>query len=136
MNDSGSDTRQDTTSGFEGAEFRKLYVWQESKDLAVQVFRITHDEPFSRDPGFQDQMRRSAVAIPSRIAEGGESGAPKNEISFFYKARQALVELRTQLEIAYELHYMEEHAMTSLSARCQKIGKMLKGLIQARTEAS
>lgn len=136
MSISGSESRTDTTSGFEGTEFRKLYVWQESKDLAVQVFRITHDELFSRDPGFQDQMRRTAVAVPSRIAEADETRVQDKEIFFLYKAKRALVELRTQMEIAYELHYMEEHAMTSLSARCHKIGKMLKSLIQARTEAS
>ena len=136
MSHSESENHTETTSGFEGTEFRKLYVWQESKDLAVQVFRITHDEPFSRDPGFQDQMRRAAVAVPSLIAQADETGAQENEIPVLYKARQALVELRTQMEIAYELHYMEEHAMTSMSARCHKIGKMLKSLIQARIEAS
>jgi four helix bundle protein len=133
-----SETCQETTtsSGFEVSEFRKLYVWEESKDLAVQVFRITHNELFSGDPRFQEQMRKAAVAIPSFIAEGGESGARENEIPFFSKARQALMELRTQMEIAYELHYMDEAAMTSMSARCQKIGKMLNGLIQAGAEAS
>jgi four helix bundle protein len=130
-----SETCQETTtsSGFEVSEFRKLYVWEESKDLAVQVFRITHNELFSGDPRFQEQMRKAAVAITSFIAEGGESGATGDEVPFLSKARQALMELRTQMEIAYELHYMEEPAMTSMSARCQKIGEMLKGLIQAQS---
>jgi four helix bundle protein len=138
MNEMESETCQETTtsSGFEVSEFRKLYVWEESKDLAVEVFRTTQNEPFSGDPRFQDLMRKAAVAITSFIAEGGESRVPEDEVSFLYKARQALMELRTQMEIANELHYLEEPAMTSMSARCQKIGKMLNGLIQSGIEAS
>ena len=54
--------------------FRKLRVWQLSKDLAVNIYKITQKQPFTKDYGLKDQIQRSAVSIPSNIAEGDESG--------------------------------------------------------------
>ncbi|GAG85822.1 unnamed protein product, partial [marine sediment metagenome] len=50
--------------------FEDLKVWQRSVDLAVKVYKITKEEPFNRDFGLKDQVRRSAVSISSNIAEG------------------------------------------------------------------
>lgn len=47
------------------AGFKELKVWQRSKKLAIQIYKITQKESFSRDFGFKDQIRRAAVSIPS-----------------------------------------------------------------------
>ena len=49
--------------------YQHLIVWQKSKDLAVQIYKISNDGKLSKDFGLRDQMRRSAVSVPSNIAE-------------------------------------------------------------------
>ena len=49
--------------------YQNLLVWQKAKDLAVMVYKISNDGKLSRDFGLRDQMRRSAVSVPSNIAE-------------------------------------------------------------------
>jgi four helix bundle protein len=52
--------------------FRELRVWQEGKDLAVRIYRLTSKGMLSKDYGLKDQMQRAAVSIPCNIAEGYE----------------------------------------------------------------
>jgi hypothetical protein len=63
--------------------FRQLNVWQRSKKLAVEIYRLTQTERFSRDFGLRDQIRRAAVSIPSNVAEGDERGTNREAIRFF-----------------------------------------------------
>ncbi len=56
-------------------DFKKLKVWQRSHQLALDVYKSTNDFPNSELYGLINQMRRSAVSIPSNIAEGcGKAG--------------------------------------------------------------
>jgi four helix bundle protein len=48
--------------------FRNLKVWQRAKVLAVHIYKITQMDPFGRDYGLKDQIRRAAVSVPSNIA--------------------------------------------------------------------
>ena len=52
--------------------FQKLRVWQLSKELAVNIYKLTKVREFSKDLGFRDQIQRSAISIPSNISEGDE----------------------------------------------------------------
>lgn len=45
--------------------FRNLQVWAKARDLAVLVYKLTQAGPFAKDYGLRDQMRRSAVSVPS-----------------------------------------------------------------------
>jgi len=113
--------------------FRELIVWQKSKELAVNIYRTTQKGIFNRDFGFRDQIRRAAVSIPSNIAEGDERGSNKDAVRFFYIAKGSLAELQTQIEIAFEIGYLNEKLMQELNDKCQTIGKMLGSLIKARS---
>ncbi len=114
--------------------FRDLKVWQKSKELAVNIYRITQESVFSRDFGFKDQIRRAAVSIPSNIAEGDERGSNKDAVRFFYIAKGSLAELQTQIEIAFEIGYLSDKIMKELYDSSQTIGKMLGSLIKARSQ--
>ncbi|MDA7927761.1 four helix bundle protein [Akkermansiaceae bacterium] len=87
------------TSGFEG-----LAVGQRSKAIAVEVCRASKS---FRDWGFRDQIMRSAVSVPSNIAEGAERNGKKEFIQFLGIAKGSLGELRTQIMIGLELEYFE-----------------------------
>ena len=112
--------------------FRGLKVWQKAKDLAVEIYKVTQNGRFTRDFGFKDQIRRACVSIPSNIAEGDERGSNKDAVRFFYIAKGSLAELQTQLEIAYEIDYLDEDTVNELMDKSQTVGKMLGSLIKVR----
>ena len=113
--------------------FKDLKVWQRSKKLAVLIYRITQKGQFTKDYGFRDQIRRAAVSVPSNIAEGDERGSNKDAIRFFYIAKGSLAEIQTQLEIAFEIEYIDNSTFNDLDEKCIVIGKMLGSLIKARS---
>jgi four helix bundle protein len=113
--------------------FRDLRVWRSAKELAVEIYRETASGSLSRDFGLRDQMRRSAVSIPSNIAEGDERDTNKEAVRFLYIAKGSLAELRTQLEIARDVGALPDKAHAPLETRCREIGRMLGALIKARS---
>jgi four helix bundle protein len=50
--------------------FQDLRIWQESMDLAVEIYRATSGFSRHETYGLTSQMRRAAVSVPSNIAEG------------------------------------------------------------------
>ncbi len=114
--------------------FRSLVVWQKSKDLAVEIYKLTSQGKFSRDLGLVDQMRRAAVSIPSNIAEGDERGTDRDAVRFFYIAKGSLAELSTQLEIASAIGYLTTSEWQVYNAMCTEVGRMLGSLIKARSQ--
>lgn len=116
--------------------FKELVVWQKAKELAVSVYCITEKQPLARDFSLRDQIRRSAVSVPSNLAEGEERNTNKESIQFFYIAKGSLGELRTQLQIASEVGLLEQATYGELEKRCEVLARMIGRLIQARLSTS
>lgn len=112
--------------------FKNLNVWQKGKDLAVKIYKISGQGALKDDFGLRDQIRRSAVSIPSNLAEGDERDTDKDSVRFFYIAKGSLAELRTQLQIAYEIGYIDEDLFNNLDQECSILGQMIGSLIKAR----
>jgi four helix bundle protein len=115
--------------------FRDLFVWQKSKDLAVEIYKITNEKDFAKDFGFKDQIRRSAISISSNIAEGDERDTDKEAVRFFFIAKGSLAELSTQLQIACEIGFLDNKVHDDLENRFVELGKMLGALIKARSKS-
>lgn len=103
-----------------------------SKDLAVEIYRVTEIGKFDKDFGLKDQMRRSSISIPSNIAEGDDLDTDKQSIRHFYIARGSTAELRTQLIISLEIEYIYCEKFKELENICDNICAMLTGLIKHR----
>ena len=88
--------------------FKELKVWQKSKELAVYIYQVTDKEPFSKDYGLRDQIRRAAVSIASNIAEGDERETDREAVRYFYIAKGSSAEVLTQATIAFEIGYIEK----------------------------
>ena len=116
-----------------GRGFKDLLVWQKARDLAVFVYSISNQVKFKKDYGLCDQVRRSSVSVPSSIAEGDERDTDKESIRFFFIAKGSLAELRTQMDIAYQVGYIDESVFLDVEEKAIQIGKMLGALIKART---
>jgi len=96
-------------------------------DFVVMVYKATHSFPKHELFGLCAQIRRSAVSIPSNIAEGSGRNNRTEFIQFLYIANGSLSELETQLEIAFRLSYLED--LRIYIEKIKHIRKMLIGLI-------
>ena len=113
-------------------DISKIEVWKIALKMAASVYQITEKGELSKDFSFRDQIRRSAVSIPSNIAEGLESGFDKQGIRFFHIARGSIAELKTQLQLASMINYINEDEFTLIFDDLERIGKMLYKLILYR----
>lgn len=114
--------------------FKKLRVWQKSKDLAVSIYMLTDSGSFNKDFSLKDQMRRSSVSIPSNIAEGDNLDTDKQSVRHFFIARGSTAELRTQLIISKEIGYISGSKYEEFEIQCDEISAMLTTLIKHRTK--
>jgi len=106
---------------------RDLRVWQESIGLVKDIYTLTGQFPEEEKFGLVTQMRRSAVSIPSNIAEGAARGSQREFAQFLVIARGSLSELETQLIIAKELNYLSD--ISGIENRVQAIFLLLAGLL-------
>jgi four helix bundle protein len=53
-------------------DIEDMEVWQRSRQLVNRIYHVTKSNPFSRDFALCNQIRKTAISIPSNIAEGFE----------------------------------------------------------------
>lgn len=80
--------------------YKELIVWQRGIELVVEVYELTKKFPRSEEYGLASQMKRSAVTIPSNIAEGYYRRNLKEYIQYLYISLGSAAELETQLVIS------------------------------------
>lgn len=105
--------------------FKDLLIWQKSIELVIFVYKITKQFPDEEKYGLINQMRRSAVSIPSNIAEGHMRSTNKDFRQFISIARGSLAELETQSIISYELKYIKDDIYKELMIKIEEITRML-----------
>ena len=105
---------------------KDLEVWQRSVELVTKIYHTTADFPREEMYGLTSQIQRSAVSIPSNIAEGAARNSTKELIQYLYIAMGSLAELETQLVIAKNLDYSLHD---SLFDNIVEIRRMLLSLI-------
>lgn len=106
--------------------FEKLEVWKRSCRLSVELYKQFRD---CRDFGFRDQITRSALSVPSNIAEGYERNSRKEYLRFLKIAKGSSGELRTQLYIGREAGLLPKEAFESLHQEAVEVSRMLQGII-------
>lgn len=113
--------------------FEDLEVWQRSCRLAVEVFEEFRSCDFIN---LKNQIERSALSIPSNIAEGAERGGTKEFSQFLKIAMGSCGEFRTQLYIASKLKVLESKKAKSLIAESREISAMIEGLRKSITKTN
>jgi four helix bundle protein len=109
-------------------DHKDLDVWNKSIDLVLAVYKLTEAFPKTEVYGLVNQLRRSAVSIPSNIAEGAARSSDKEFIQFLYISLGSLSELETQIIISQKLGYMTNES--ELPNHILTIKKMTLGLIK------
>jgi len=113
--------------------YRSLLVWQKGKTLATDIYRLTNCESIKRDFSLVDQMRRSAVSVPSNIAEGDERSSDKDSVRFFNIARGSLARAGHAIGNRPRCRYFKKCQDGALDWKMFRLGKMLGALIRARS---
>lgn len=109
--------------------YKQLAAWQKSVQLVLEVYRITRHVPEDERYGLTSQLRRSAVSIPSNIAEGHGRATRGEYIQFLCQARGPLFELETQLTIAASVGYLSAESEECLTACALEVARILNGLL-------
>ncbi|GAB3376807.1 four helix bundle protein [Spongiibacter taiwanensis] len=86
----------------------RMDVWRDAMALVQQVYELSSRFPDDERFGLTSQMRRSAISVPSNIAEGAVRDPDKEFLRFLFIARGSLAELETQMIIATQLGYVEQ----------------------------
>lgn len=107
---------------------KNLTVWQKSMDLVVLVYKLMEQLPKEERYSLCDQIRRSAVSIPSNIAEGKSRNSIKEYKQFVGIAKGSAAELETQLLICERIGYLDKEELSEVMGLLDEVSKMLAKL--------
>src|SRR5689334_1865607 len=110
--------------------FKELKVWQKGMDLAQKIYCHTKTFPKEELYGLTSQVRRSALSVPSNIAEGHNRHATKEFLYFIKIALGSIAEVETQILFAERLQYLSGDEAEELVRAIHEIGRMLRAMPQ------
>jgi four helix bundle protein len=111
--------------------FKDLQIWQKGILIVKRVYELTREFPQNELYGLVSQMRRSAISIPSNIAEGFKRLHGKEFKQFLHIALGSAAELETQLIISAELGLVRNHVMKELLTEdLDHLSKMISSLLK------
>ena len=109
--------------------YKDLIVWQKAMDLVVAAYELTENFPKEEIYGLTAQIRRSAVSIPSNIAEGRSRGTRKEYLQYLRISYASGAELETQIEIAKRLKKLKDFDYKLVDGLLLEVMKMLNVII-------
>ncbi len=107
--------------------FKDLIVWQKAYQLVLEIYKVTKSFPQEESYGLSQQMRRSAVSIPSNIAEGYGRRGNKEYRQYLSIAYGSLCELETQYYLSIDLGYTNSNDI--IKSLMKEVGAILYRLI-------
>ena len=113
-------------------DHKKLDAWKKSIELVELVYTNTMNFPKEEIYGLTSQIRRSAISVPSNIAEGAGRDSIKEYIRFLNISIGSLSELETQLIIANRLGYSLNEVLFDLIVEVRKLITGLKKYLSGR----
>ena len=107
--------------------FRELNIWKDAVELTSTIFVLTKKFPAEERYGLVSQMNRSAVSIPSNIAEGSSRKSDKEFYRFLEISLGSCFELETQLVLSEKYGYLSMAECREITGRVQLLQKMISG---------
>jgi len=122
--------------GFRGSSemlrnYKELKVWQKSYQLCLKIYRATDVFPKNEAFGLTSQMRRSALSIPSNVAEGYGRKTTPEYVRSLSIAYGSTCELETQLLLSGDLGYLDKEDLSGLQRDIGEVERMMKALIKS-----
>src|SRR5688572_24998980 len=111
--------------------FRDLHAWQASMELTPVAYDLAKRFPPTERFALSAQVRRSAVSIPSNVAEGQSSGKDGRYLNHLRIAQGSLGALETELEIAKRLGFISQGEYGEAEQVFRRTGQLLHGLVRS-----
>lgn len=111
-------------------DFKKLRIWEMGMAIATSSYEICEHLPQSEKFGLRSQITRSAVSIPSNIAEGHSRSSDKEKARLMEMAIGSTFELDTQLILISELGFVPNEKVVSLLEKVAEEQIMIAALIR------
>jgi four helix bundle protein len=108
--------------------FEELVAWNKAMDLVDAVYTLTEAWPRREMFGLTNQARRSAVSVPSNIAEGQGRKSDGDFVRFLSIAYGSLMELRTQLLIGQRRSFSTDTDVEQVLSSLDEVGRIINGL--------
>ena len=110
-------------------DFRQLNVWQKAHKLVLDVYEMTKKYPKDERTELVSFMRKAAMIIPAKIAEGFIKRNPKDKERSYRISLEALEELKYHVILSKDLDYIKENE--ELYQSLNEVGRMLSGLVRS-----
>ncbi|WP_370101012.1 four helix bundle protein [Xanthomarina gelatinilytica] len=111
--------------------FEELKIWQKAMNITENCYRTTENFPVEEKYGLTSQLRRSAVSIPSNIAEGAGRNTNGDFMQFLGIANGSSYELLTQLYLSKRLNLITEEKVRPIISEILEVTKMNYSLQQS-----
>ena len=103
------------------SDFEELVIYQQSRELAKQVYQISREGEFRFDTRFVQQIRASAGSVSDNIAEGFERQGKREFLQFLYIAKGSCGELRSQINKAYDVGFINNAVYEKMYSDCRQL---------------
>jgi four helix bundle protein len=111
-------------------DFKKLLIWQLGMEIVDKVYEVASVLPSEEKYGMRSQMTRSAVSIPSNIAEGSAKASQKDYARFLEISLGSVFELETHSLVVQRRQWVEEKQMNELLALIKREQQMLQSFLK------
>ena len=111
-------------------DYRELEIWKRGISLTEDIYTITRSFPKEEIYCLTSHVRKSAISIPSNIAEGFARLTNNEYKQFLYYSLGSCAEATTQIIIASRLNYVTEKQADDLIEKLNILSKMIMSLIK------
>jgi four helix bundle protein len=110
-------------------DFQQLNVWQKAHNLVLVIYRITKKYPKDEKSELVSSMRKAAIIIPTKIAEGFMRRNPNEKEKSYRYSQDAIEELKYYIFLSRDLGYIKKTEDILFSIN--EVGRMLTGLVRS-----
>ena len=114
--------------------YRKVDAYKLAKELTKRIYSLLQKFPEYERYALCDQIRRSAISIPSNIAEGLGRFAIKDRIRFLDIANGSLTEVVCQMEISHDINYITDEEFSEIDDLASRVSMTIYGLKKSLQE--
>ena len=111
--------------------FEDLETFQRARELCKKIYSITETEPFRHDLRFVQQIRAAAGSVMDNIAEGYERNGNKEFVNFLYIAKGSCGELRSQINRAYDVGFIDEETYKQMYSDSKRLSSSILHFIES-----
>lgn len=114
-----------------GHNFKEIIAWEKSRDLVVNVYKLTRKFPSDEKFALTSQVKRAAVSISSNIAEGAGRKTNKDFARFLDISLGSAYELESQLINAKDLDFITKNEYNIIYKQLSEVQKLINGFLSS-----